>query len=146
MSTFEHGEMKMIRLGNGSVTLIFPLGHLNINIYGKILLLHSIMVFFPRYHRKIWLKPIKEHLFLWEGGEIEESLPGFTTTAQPRCCKKPSRQELFSQQICKERRDGFIPVDREECESWKDKGEGVDPWLLAVVSFGDISLLCFPEH
>lgn len=36
MLTFEHGKMKMKRLGNGSVTQIFPLGHLNINIHGEI--------------------------------------------------------------------------------------------------------------
>lgn len=36
MLTFEYGKMKMMRLENSSVTLILPLGHLNINIYGKI--------------------------------------------------------------------------------------------------------------
>lgn len=49
MLTLEHGKMKMMRLGNGSVALIFPLGPLNINIYGKIQRLHSIMLCSPRY-------------------------------------------------------------------------------------------------
>lgn len=35
------------------------------------------MVCFPQYHKlvKFVLKPIKEHLFLWEGGEVEELIP-----------------------------------------------------------------------
>lgn len=101
------------------------------------------MVYFPRYHSKIWLKPIKEHLFLWEGGEAEESLPGFTSTTQPRCCKIPSRHDFLNKSA---RREGMVlsPLTKRNVSHRKTKGKeltlGFWQWFPLWTSLSCVSL------
>lgn len=101
------------------------------------------MVCFPWYHSKIWLKPIKEHLFLWEGGEVEESLPGFTSTTQPRCCKIPSRHDFLNKSA---RREGMVLslLTKRNVSHGKIKGKeltlGFWQWLPLCTSLSCVSL------
>lgn len=131
MLIFKDGKMKMMSVGNASVTLILPLRHLNINrerdtvttwhngIFSRVSQPHSVQTLVEAHQ---WTS-----VPLGRRRSQRNTSPGLLVPLSRAVARCLQGMNYFLNTSAR-RRDGFIPVGQEENESWRDEGERVDPW------------------